>query len=207
MRMKWPHYYWRGNQDWINEGAANFLGFVGEHERIGTPIHYDSRPRLLCPYATTIAQLEALNTERRTEQFHCNYRLGEQVFVDLYETLGEETFRQGFRRLYLKSQRDDPTDGCEGARLGVCHVAAALKDGASADVIAKVDEVINRWYYGTAPKSSIPLADRIETLPWLADGVTEEERSGRQRLAKHFAGRRRRCGDPVGFPLARRRRD
>ena len=170
------HYYWRGNQNWINEGTANFLGFVGEHKRIGTAIHYDSRPRLLCPYATTIAQLEALNTERQTEQFRCNYRLGEQLFVDLYETLGEKTFQQGFRRLYLKTLHDAPTDDCEGTRLGICHVASAFKDGASAQVIAKVDKVIDRWYYGKEPASPAALAERINALPWLADGVTEDER-------------------------------
>ena len=56
------HYYWRSDHrrkhwSWLNEGAANFLGFVGEHERIGMPIHLDSRPRPPCTYATTIAEL------------------------------------------------------------------------------------------------------------------------------------------------------
>ena len=96
------HYYWRdigarNNPSWLNEGAANFLGLVGEHRRIGTPIHLDSHPiRLSCPYATTIAELEALDPDRGTDQFRCNYRLGEDLFMGLYHTLGEDTFQQGF---------------------------------------------------------------------------------------------------------------
>ena len=140
------HYYWRGNQRWINEGAANFLGFVGEHERVGTPIHLDSRPRPPCTFATTIAELEALDAQRGTDQFRCNYRLGERLFMDLYHALGEEPFRERFRDLYRKSLRDDHTDDCEGTKLGICHVAAAFKEGISADDAAMVEEILLRSY-------------------------------------------------------------
>ena len=60
--------------------------------------------------------------------------------------LGEDTFQQGFRGLYLKRLQDDPTDDCEGTGLGICHLEAAFKAGASGSVAAKVDEVVGRWY-------------------------------------------------------------
>ena len=148
------HYYWRdippplgrNNPSWLNEGAANFLGLVGENKLDGTPIHLDSRPRPPCAYATTIAELEALNPKRGTDQFRCNYRLGEALIFELYHTLGEDAFQQGFRTLYRKSLHDDPTDDCEGIGLGICHVEAAFKHGASPGVVATVDRILLRRY-------------------------------------------------------------
>ena len=152
------HYYWRGStKDWIEEGTAELLGHISEHRRVGTPIQakvYGSNP---CPSVTTLAQLEALGTMVAVDpEFECNYYLGERLFLDLYHTLGEETFRPRLRNLYLKFLRDDPADDCEGTDLGICHLETALKAGASDDVAAMVDEVVGRWYYGTVPMAKVP---------------------------------------------------
>ena len=196
------HYYWRNSsQDWIEEGPAEFLGHVSEHRRVGAPIRakeYGSNP---CPSVTTLAELEALNTMVAVDpEFECNYYLGERLFMDLYHTLGEETFRPRFRGLYLKLLRDDPADDCEGTDIGICHLEAAFKAGASDEVVAEVDEVINRWYYGTDPTSmsATSLADlrngeylevvyparanRIKALPWVADGVEDSEHEAAEAL-------------------------
>lgn len=143
------HYYWTVSSLWITEGAANFLAYVAERARIGTPIQSTMDGTYCNTVAPTIAQLEALGPTRRTSQEVCNYYLGERLFIDLYHALGEETFRRGFRSLYLKSQQDDPTDACEDTYLGLCHLEAAFKDGVSTEIAAKVDEVVARWYYGT----------------------------------------------------------
>ena len=137
------HYYWRGNQRWINEGAADLLGSISENARVETPIESTRNP---CASAKTISQLEGLDAERGSNAAKCYYSLGEALFLDLYHTLGEETFRQGFRNLYLKSQRDDATDDCEGTYLGICHLVAAFKADVSAEVAAQVDEIVGRWY-------------------------------------------------------------
>lgn len=145
------HHYWRGNsRDWLDEGPANFLESIAENARIDKPIEVRSNP---CAAADTIAELESLAVHRETWQetvaqnwFRCNYSLGERLFVELYETLGEETFRQGFRSLWLKSQAEDYNDDCEGTDLTICHVAAAFKTSESDAIAAKIDEVLDRWY-------------------------------------------------------------
>ena len=145
------HYYWtRNSRDWVDEGPAELLGSISEKARIGTQVEITNNP---CASAKTIAELESMAVMLETwadtvkaNWFRCNYSLGEQLFLDLYNTFGEEAFRQGFRSLYLKSQLDDSTDECEGTNLNICHVAAAFKANASPDIAAKVDEIIARWY-------------------------------------------------------------
>ena len=138
------HYYWRGSQDWIDEGAADFLASVSEHRRIDEPIQTTNNP---CASAKTISELEALDPEDLQEKgFNCNYYLGEAIFLDIYHTLGEDTFKLGFRNLYRKSLYDDPADNCEDTHLGICHLVSAFKADVSDDDAAKVDEVVSRWY-------------------------------------------------------------
>ena len=143
------HYYWRGNKwDWTDEGLAVFLATLSENRRTGFPVEARKRP---CSSAATIGELEAMFSEETgTEGASCNYPLGEAIFLDLYHSLGEDTFSQGLRRLYLKDLHDDPTDGCEGTQLRICHLISAFKTNASEDVAAKVDEVVSRRY-GPSP--------------------------------------------------------
>ena len=145
------HYYWRGSsRDWLDEGPADLIALISENARIERPIEVDNNP---CASAKTIAELESLAVALETwaatvkaNWFRCNYSLGEAFFLDLYNNLGEETFRQGFRNLYLKSLRDDATDDCEGTDLGICHLVAAFKADVSDEVAATVDEIVGRWY-------------------------------------------------------------
>ena len=139
------HYYWGGdNQDWIDEGAAEILASISEYARDETPIDVTNNP---CASAKTIGELEAMDPEQLgTRGFNCNYSLGEQIFLDLYNSLGEETFRPGFRNLYLKSLAEDYSDDCEGTDLGICHLVAAFKADVSEADAAKVDEIVARWY-------------------------------------------------------------
>ena len=141
------HYYWTGNRDWLDEGAASLLDLVSENERTGAPIDV---PDSSCAAGTTIAELEGLDPDFDDPEFACNYFLGASILWDLHQALGKETFREGFRRLYLRSQQHDPTDNCEGMALGICHVEVAFKDGASDGIVDKVDEIVARWY-GTVP--------------------------------------------------------
>ena len=138
------HYYWHGNSNWIDEGAAEILGSISEFAREETPIDVTNNP---CAAAETIGELEAMDPDALgTRGFNCNYSLGERLFLDLHHILGEETFRQGFRNLYLKSQAEDYSDDCEGTALGICHLVAAFKADVSAGQAAQVDEIVARWY-------------------------------------------------------------
>ena len=143
------HYYWRGNKwDWTDEGLAVFLATLSENRRTGFPVEARKRP---CSSAATIGELEAMFSEETgTEGSSCNYPLGEAIFLDLYQSLGEDTFSQGLRRLYLKDLHDDPTDECEGTQLRICHLISAFKTNVSEDVAAIVDEVVSRRY-GPSP--------------------------------------------------------
>ena len=114
------------------------ISFVSEWEREGTLLETHLQ--------TPCADVETLDQSEILDRKECDYYLGGGFFVDLYHTLGEETFRPAFRSLHLKSQKDDPSDDCEGTDLTICHVEEAFKAGASDDVVTKVDEIVARWY-------------------------------------------------------------
>ena len=135
------HYYWGGNKSWIDEGGANFL----EIER-----HFNEASRNAaasvsdppCGYASNIAELEDLDEGIESV---CEYSLGERLFVDLYLTLGDERFREGFRTLYLSSELES---------VGIDQVREAFR---SDDGVAST--VISRWYDGTEPRDLSRLDD------------------------------------------------
>ena len=137
------HYYWSGNEDWVDEGAADFMASVVEGARTGQPIGVTNLP---CGYAGSIAELESLGISRGGIEFRCNYSLGERLFVDLYLTLRDERFRQGLRDLYLASEIEDDADDRRGTSVGIEHVRETFRsdDEAKSTVIA-------RWYNGTEP--------------------------------------------------------
>ena len=137
------HYYWSGNEDWVDEGTADFIASVVEGARTGPPIGVTNLP---CGYASSIAKLERLGISRGAIEFRCNYSLGERLFVDLYLTLRDERFRQGLRDLYLASEIEDDADDRRGTSVGIEHVRETFRsdDEAKSTVIA-------RWYNGTEP--------------------------------------------------------
>ena len=132
------HYYWSGNADWVDEGAADLMASIVDGARTGRPAEVTNAP---CAYAPNIADLEGLGVSLDDVEFWCNYSLGERLFGDLYRTLGHESFRQGFRALYLASEMNDDDPGTS---VGIEHVRQAFRsdDGAERAVIA-------RWYDGT----------------------------------------------------------
>ena len=138
------HYYWRGGSEkWLKEGAADFLGSVSENARVDKAIETTRNP---CASADKILHLEGLDAEYGTNAGKCFYSLGEALYHDLYDALGHETFRQGFRTLYLKSLAEDYSDDCEGTDLGICHLVAAFKADVTEAQAAMVDEIVARWY-------------------------------------------------------------
>ena len=148
------HWYWRNDGDrfqyqhWIVEGGADFLRIISQHERIGRPLEPIGGP---CRYFDNISELEKANPVRKIDgktnpASVCENSLGQGLLLDLYFALGDETFRAAYRTLYLRHKQDAPGDGCGGPRLNICRLEMAFKDGASAEVVRKVDEIIARWY-------------------------------------------------------------
>ena len=151
------HYYWMGRdiggtERWVSEGAATFIEGIQAHTLTGWPLQPQRRP---CVHADSIAELETLRPiGLQTPGYGCYYSLGERLFHGLYKALGETEFQSGFRRLYLLSRRDNPEDECVGVHLGICHVKAAFKYGATQEVSEIVDQVLVCWYDGD--KSACP---------------------------------------------------
>ena len=151
------HIYWPFYPSWIAEGAAVFLAQVSENARIGARLEYDTS----CELVDNLADLEELDLRLTLESggsdntvyfSGCNYTLGWGLFFNLYDGLGEETFRQGFRNLYLKMRAEDSgrTDTeCTGVERSVCSVKAAFVAGSDPETAAIAESIIDRWYYGS----------------------------------------------------------
>ena len=136
------HYYWGGNKDWVNEGAADFMASVTDGARTGRPIAVTNAP---CGQTGSLAELESLGISVGDVEYLCNYSLGERLFVDLYRTLGHERFQRGFRNLYVASVVEDD-DEIPGTAVGVEHVRDAFSSDDGSESV-----VISRWYDGTEP--------------------------------------------------------
>ena len=137
------HYYWSGNADWVDEGAADFMASIVERDRTGRPINATSSP---CAHARNIVELESLKITQDSIEYGCNYSLGERLFLDLNRTLGDTQFQQGFRELYIASAARDDTDDDGSVSIGIEHVKQAFLLGEKA-----TNAVITRWYEGTEP--------------------------------------------------------
>ena len=158
------HFYWTGAEMWLDEGAAEFTAAVSEYARTGRPLEPDHYP---CSHAANISELEAQENTLGNAGNICNYALGERLFFDLYRNLEEDSFRQGFRRLYLAlEERDD-----DGAKLlGIAAVRQAFdEDGdlATGTGAEPVGTVIDRWYSSQYPASEALLDTRpvVAELP------------------------------------------
>ena len=126
------HYYWRGGSPWVVEGGANMVASISEHARTGQPVDAGG---LSCTHAGNIAELES---QGRRGVFGCNYAFGHRLLLDLYRTLGEDAFRQGFRDLYLMSRVE---------RLDISHYEAAFT-AVAPERAADIDRIAARWYEG-----------------------------------------------------------
>ena len=135
------HYYWRGNPDWLDEGLAELLATVSEHDRAGADVDiaYD-----YCPDGDHIALLERLDAGGVLYDYECIYALGGRFFLELHRTLGDQEFREGLRRLYLMSRITDEDDGHDATRVGIRHIEDAFPSDEARVIIA-------RWYHGAAP--------------------------------------------------------
>ena len=98
------HYYWRGNEAWINEGLAKTIEYMRGVEREISPefLQQRSRGRGDCE-AHNLEMLTEWDPESGSPQFSCNYYLGQLLFKELLGTLGAGEFGKKVGELYLLS--------------------------------------------------------------------------------------------------------
>ena len=137
------HYYWSGNPNWLDEGLAELLAAVAENERTGAPVTIEYS---YCPAGDNIALLERLDAAGVIYDYRCNYALGGQFFLELYNTLGDPAFREGLLNLYLASLVEDYADEFDGSPVGIRQIHDAFQSRSDA-----VAPIIDKWYHGTSP--------------------------------------------------------
>ncbi len=148
------HIYWSYGNVWISEGGAELIREITQIKMSGRAlIPFEAS----CSLAGNIGDLERLAFDLTTvdsvsasETIYwsgCMYTLGLGLFMELYQELGTETFRQGFGSLYLKLEAEEHSE-CTGLERGLCYVRAAFVDDAPPKAAAVAEEIIHKWYYG-----------------------------------------------------------
>ena len=139
------HTYWSFFPPWLREGAADFMTTVS------ADAEFSSNKCSLADNLSDLEHIESGLSEDIIYRSGCSYALGRGLFLDLYEALGDEAFRQGFGRLYLTMRGKEHDDECTGLERGVCYVRAAFVTDALPESAALAEPVIVRWYYGSPP--------------------------------------------------------
>ena len=95
------HYYWRGNEGWIDEGMANTLEYL-----YGVDVGLS--PGQLKPHrrgceAHDLRMLSASAPAPGEPEYRCSYYLGELLFRELMDSMEAEEFAAKMRDLYQVS--------------------------------------------------------------------------------------------------------
>ena len=111
------HYYWTGNEDWIDEGMADIIEYQYGVESGSSRGQLKNR-RKGCD-AHDLAMLSEWDPPKSSAQFRCNYYLGLMLFQALLESMEAEEFRTKMGELYrlsLVEQEADRTPGADAVR-------------------------------------------------------------------------------------------
>ena len=107
------HYFWSGNENWIDEGLANLFEYQFGLQ-MGLSHGQLQSKRKNCE-AHDLKMLSGWNPDSSEwDRFHCNYYLGQLLFQDLFASMDASTFTanlQEFYRLSLDAQEADLTPG------------------------------------------------------------------------------------------------
>ena len=148
------HKYWERVSPWLWEGGAEVLRAVSE----GVPLKVENVQLSLCHLADNLSGIDRIESKPRLDvgvdvfpyvTVDCPYVMGLGLFADLYENLGDRTFRQAFRRLYLKVRDGAHETTCVGLERAVCLVREAFEIDATPKAAAIAGPITNRWYYGS----------------------------------------------------------
>lgn len=136
---------------WVVEGAGQFLTYLSERARTGSPL-----PRAMdsCSLANSISEVVRLGLDSDViYSSACNYVLGEGMYLELYNRLGDAAFRQGFSSLHLASMEETgenrPLDECAATDAMLCYFKSAFLSGLTPQQTAIAEQIIDRRYYGS----------------------------------------------------------
>ncbi len=111
------HYYWSGNQGWVDESLANMVQHMYAVEAEALPWALENL-REECEVADLEA-LSALNPDPGDPRYECSYYLGQWLFQELLDGMTEQEVAarlQAFYALSLEGQEADETPGIEIVR-------------------------------------------------------------------------------------------
>ena len=148
------HYYFNGEKNWLDEGAAEFLAIYSENKRVGRAM---TKSNSTCTQANTIRYLEYRKFQKEEDGYECIYSLGEGLFLDLYGQMKEEDFQRAFRRLYNSS---------DNKIAGIYQVRQAFYAGSE-----WVQKIVDKWYgYREAPEVHWNDGTFLAYYTWQEDG-------------------------------------
>ena len=111
------HYFWRGNVGWIDEGVTNTVEYMHGLEN-GLSRGQLKQHRKDCE-AHDLAMLSESDPDSSSREYLCNYYLGQGLFQELLESLGNEAFGERLHELYrlsLEQQEVDLTPSIEAVQ-------------------------------------------------------------------------------------------
>ena len=148
------HYYWAGERNWLDEGAAEFLASYSENRRVGRAMTSQNKR---CTQAYSISDLERRKYGKGDDGFTCNYSLGEGLFLDLHSQMKEEDFQKAFRSLKASGRNK---------LSGVYQVRNAFYPGSE-----WVQEIIDEWYgYREKPEAHWYDGSYLAYYTWQENG-------------------------------------
>ena len=143
------HTYWPFGPQWVAEGGATFLTNISERDYNGASLpNAVPDKEVSCPLAESLADLEQLELDIMRVRSSCPYSLGRDIFLELYNRLGDAAFRRGFGNFYLARRDLIYESVCWGEHWSGCYLREAFADGATPEQIAIIDDIVARRYYG-----------------------------------------------------------
>ena len=161
------HYYWRDNADWIDEGIANIFEYMYGVQSGISPGLLEKPRRDNCEAHDLEMITEWDPRQENRDNFFCNYFLGQSLFLDLHEDLGEEKFNEKLRELYLLTLVKEKSED----EAGIAEVRLAFRDqseiverhwsgGLNAPENRPIDEGIYRRNLGLIQWDQSPTTER-----------------------------------------------
>ena len=112
------HYFWSGNEDWIDEGLANIIEYqFGLQMGLSHGQLQTKRENCEAHDLKMLSEWDPDSSER--DRYHCAYYLGQPLFQDLLASMDAETFAASLREYYqlsLEAQEGDLTPGIAEVR-------------------------------------------------------------------------------------------
>ena len=144
----WPLYH----PPWMSAGAVYMLSRVTAKEAFGNG---PTRESIRCGPVRNLGELELIDNARAGEEGYtidvpppCPFDMGLAFYQDLYSSLGDKAFREGFRRLYLEAKLEGHDQACYNPERGLCLVRKSFVDAAATSKASVAETIIDRWYYG-----------------------------------------------------------